>query len=239
MEAGTDRVEEFERRDYLSTYANTYLREEVQAEQLVRKMQPFRLFLEVAAQVSGDIVNYSKVARDIGSDPVSVQNYFEILKDTHLAFELPPFHESVRKRQRKNPKFYLFDLGVAASLRRELTLPMVPGNWAYGRAFEAFIIAEFVRHNHYRRLDWKFSYLRTKDNAEIDLVVDRPGQKRALVEIKSTDRVTRDDIKVFSSLAQDISNSEHFCLSRDRTPQLVENVRCLHWKRGLTEIGLC
>ncbi len=231
-------LEEKERNDYLRTYVNTYLREEIQAEQLVRKMAPFRSFLEIAAQSSGQIISYSKIARDIGSDPVSVQNYFEILKDTHIAFELPPFHESVRKRQRKNPKIFLFDLGVATALRQELSLPVIPGNWAYGNAFEAFIIAEIHRLNHYFRRDWRLSYLRTKDDVEIDLIVERPGVKRALIEIKATDQIQKDDIRGLISVGRDIANAELFCLSRDSRSQIMEGVACLPWQKGFLEIGL-
>ncbi len=66
----------------ISMRIRTYLREEILAEQIIRKASPFRAFLEVAAQCNGTILSYSKIARDIQSDPVSVQNYFHILEDT-------------------------------------------------------------------------------------------------------------------------------------------------------------
>jgi predicted AAA+ superfamily ATPase len=79
-------VSEEERQDYLRTYANTYIKEEIQAEQLVRKLAPFRAFLDVAADASAQIVNYSKMARAVRSDPVSIKSYFDILDKLSARF---------------------------------------------------------------------------------------------------------------------------------------------------------
>lgn len=71
-----------------------------------------RRFLEIAAQMNGDIVNYANIAADAGADVKTVQSYYEILQDTLVGVLLEPFHRSLRKRPRKNPKFYYFDSGV-------------------------------------------------------------------------------------------------------------------------------
>lgn len=227
-----------QRADYLRSYADNYLKEEIVAEQLVRKVQPFRAFLEVAAQCSGTIVNYSKIARDISSDPVSVQSYFEILEDTLLGFQLKPFHLSVRKRQRKNPKFYLFDLGVQHALSRRLTVPVTPQTSEYGRAFEQFLITEIHRLNIYLKKDWALSYLRTKDDAEIDLILDRPGMPPALVEIKSSRQVDESAVATVARFQRDMKKSEAFCLSLDPVAKKINGVSCLPWRKGLGELGL-
>lgn len=227
-----------DRGDYLRTYALTYLKEEIQAEQIVRKIAPFRAFLEVAAQSSGQILNYSKIARDISSDPVTVQSYFEILEDTLLGFPLKPFHRSIRKRQRTQPKFYLFDLGVQRALTRTLTVPLVPKSSAYGEAFEHFLITEIHRLNQYLKKDWELSYLRTKDDAEIDLILDRPGMPHALVEIKSTRNLDEVSLSSLARLAKDFKNSEAFCFSQDPIAKQVNGIACLPWRDGLEAIGL-
>jgi uncharacterized protein len=227
-----------DRADYLRSYVNTYLKEEIQAEQIVRKIAPFRAFLEVAAQCTGKILNYSKIARDISSDPVSVQSYFEILEDTLLGFQLKPFDQSIRKRQRKNPKFYLFDLGVQRALCRLLSVPVAPQTYGYGNAFEQFIITEIFRLNSYLKKDWEFSYLRTKDDAEIDLIIERPGLPHALVEIKSTRRLDESSLGTMASLSKDLPYSQSFCLSLDPLPRKVRGVSCLPWRTGLEELGL-
>lgn len=227
-----------DKRDFLRTYTHTYLKEEITEEQVVRRLDPFRRFLVVAAQMSGQIVNFSKIAREVGTSPPTVQTYFEILEDTLVGFLLEPFYESVRKRQRDNPKFYFFDTGVQRALNRTLTVELKPQTYAFGHAFEHFVVNEINRLQSYAKKDFRLSYLRTKDGVEIDLIIERPGLKRALVEIKSTERVTEDDVRALQRLGNDIANSEAFCLSLDPTPQKIGQVRCLPWQRGLEEIGL-
>ena len=97
---------------YLESYIHTYLKEEILVEQLVRKIKPFKGFLEIAAQCNGQIVNYSKIARILGVDYTTVQTYFDILVDTYLGFYLKSFNRSIRKQQNHAPKFFLFDTGI-------------------------------------------------------------------------------------------------------------------------------
>ena len=105
---------------YLRSYVNTYLKEEIAEEQIVRKLEPFRKFLQVAAQASGTILNYSAIARDVGVSDQTVRTYFDILEETLLGFHLPPFGRSIRKAQGKSHKFYLFDSGVIRALKRTI-----------------------------------------------------------------------------------------------------------------------
>lgn len=227
-----------DKRDFLRTYAHTYLKEEITAEQVVRRLDPFRRFLVVAAQMSGQIINYSKIAREVGASTPTVQTYFQILDDTLVGFLLEPFHESIRKRQLGNPKFYFFDSGVQRALNNTLTVELKPQTYAFGAAFEHFVINEINRLQSYAKKDYRFSYLRTKDGVEIDLIIERPGLKRALVEIKSTARVAEDDVRALQQLGNDVPNSEAFCLSLDPTPKKIGAVACFPWLAGLEELGL-
>jgi predicted AAA+ superfamily ATPase len=227
-----------EKASFLRAYALTYLKEEIWGEHIVRKLDPFRKFIEIAAQCNGEIINYANIARDVGADIKTVQSYFEILEDTLLGFTLEPFHQSVRKRQRQSPKFYLFDTGVRRALDRTLTIELKPGTYAYGKAFEHLVIAEAIRLNEYRQKDFRFSYLRTKDDAEIDLVVERPGTSTALVEIKSAQRVDDRDARSLERFASDIPKSEAFILSTDPKAKRIGKVKAFPWQQGLKEIGL-
>jgi uncharacterized protein len=223
---------------YLQSYVTTYLKEEIAEEQVVRKLDPFRRFLQVAAQTSGQIINYTNVARDTGVAVKTIQSYFQILEDTLVGFLLPPFHESIRKRQLGNPKFYLFDEGVRRALNRTLTVELVAATSAFGVAFEHFVINEVYKRNHYLQKDYELSYLKTYDDAEIDLIVERPGLPRALIEIKSKDQVDERDIRHLQGLGSSMPKSELFCLSRDPHPKKIGSVSCLPWQQGLREIGL-
>ncbi|HCU23477.1 MAG TPA: ATPase, partial [Deltaproteobacteria bacterium] len=101
---------------FLKAYGETYLKEEIITEQIVRNLPPFRRFLDVAAQMNTEVINYSNIAKDIHSDPKTVSGYYDILEDTLLGFRLHAYHRSIRQRQKKAAKFYLFDTGVARTL---------------------------------------------------------------------------------------------------------------------------
>lgn len=223
---------------YLEAYSRTYLKEEVWNEQIIRKLEPFNLFLEVAAQMNGKVLNFSKMARDIGVDTKTVQSYFQILEDTHLGNLLPPYHRSLRKRQLTNPKFYFFDPGVKRALERTLTVPMLPQTYAFGEAFEHFVFLEMQRFNEYTKRDYRFSYLQTHDGAEIDFVIERPGKPVALVEVKSATRVDPAMVKHLERFSHEFPACEAFLLSLDSLPQTIGSVRALPWQQGLEALGL-
>jgi predicted AAA+ superfamily ATPase len=227
-----------ERHAFLRAYALTYLKEEIWAEHLVRVLDPFRRFLEISAQANGEVVNYTNIARDVGADVKTVQSYFQIMEESLVGFLLEPFHRSVRKRQTHAPKFYLFDPGVRRALTRTLTVDLRPGTYDYGRAFEHFVVVEALRRSAYRLNDYAFSYLRTKDGAEVDLVIERPGKAPALLEIKSADHVDERDTRGLEPFLRDMPGAEGFCLSRDPVPKMIGSVRALPWNEGLRELGL-
>ena len=221
-------------RQYLRSYVRTYLREEIQIEQIVRNVEPFRSFLEVAAQVSGKIINYSKISDDLGVDDKTVKAYFQILEDTLIGFRLPAFHRSVRKRQRSQSKFFLFDLGVKRALQNLLTVPVEPQTFEYGSAFEHFLILESHRLNEYHQKDFNLSYLRTKDDAEIDLVIERPGQKDLLVENKSYTRINPKHVNPLKKFKDDWDReAEAQIWSNDPRPKVINDVQCLPWQEAL------
>lgn len=227
-----------DRTEFLRSYALTYLKEEIQAEQIVRRLEPFRRFLQVAAQTNGEIVNATNIGRDVGADTKTVQSYFQILEDTLLGFLLESHHRSLRKQQRQAPKFFLFDPGIKRALDGTINQDLTPGTYGYGKAFEHFIILEALRLDSYGRRDFRFSYLRTKDGAEIDLIVERPGLPAVLIEIKSSDRVDDRDTRALERFLPDFPKAEAFCLSRDTRGKKIGRVSALPWNEGLKEIGL-
>ena len=224
-------------REYLTAYVGTYLQKEIQEEQWVRNIAPFRKFLSVAAQMNGKIVNKASLAREVGVDDVTVANYFEILEDTLLGFLLPSYHRSVRKAQRQSPKFFFFDPGVKRALDRTLSISMEPQTYAWGDAFEHWVILEFKKNISYCRLDWELSYLKTKEDVEIDLIVTRPGDKTLLVEIKSKDKVNESDAKSLETLGKDLDpRATRWLLSNDDLEQTFGGTRALHWRKALEEL---
>lgn len=226
---------DLERQEFLNAYAHTYLKEEIVAEQVVRKLDPFRKFLEVAAQCNGKIINYSNIARNVGVDDKTIKSYYGILEDTLIGFLLEPYQGSFRKRLSQKPKFYFFDPGVSRALAGLATISLAPKTNAYGNAFEHFVILECMKLSSYHRKDLRFSYLRTPGGVEIDLVVERPGKPLLCIEIKSNNNVTLDNISSFKQLTSEIPNCEAVVFSQDKYAKKIDHVLVLPWQQGIEE----
>jgi len=225
-----------EKREYLRAYVSTYLRQEIKEEQIVRQIDPFLRFLEVAAQQNAKILNASKIGRDSLCDSKAVLRYFEILQDTLMGFYLEPFHTSVRKIQSAKAKFYFFDLGVKRALEGSLDTLVTPGTYAFGEAFEHFIILECVRLRDYARSDDRFYYLRTKDDVEIDLLIQRSPRELWAVEIKSSDRVDPVDISKREKLVKDLKVKRFIVVSRETRARREGSADILPWAQFLDEL---
>lgn len=233
----TEYSAEKERIAFLKSYVDTYLKEEILIEQLIRNLPPFRRFLEIAAANDTEIINYSNIARDVKSDPKNIANYYSILEDTLLGFFLEPFHTSIRKRQRQSPKFYWFDTGVRRALMGTIDYPVTKSSFEYGSLFESFIVNEIFRLLTYAEKSFKLSYIRVDDKEEIDLIIERPRMPTYLVEIKSAGFINENHVGSISRYHKDIKNSVPLLLSNDHVAKKINGVTCLHWKDGIREIG--
>jgi len=125
-----------DRREALESYVQMYLKEEIQAESLVRNLPGFARFLPVAAVFHGQVLSVAGLARDAGVARTTVDGYLGILADTHLAWLLPAFEARLRVKERRHPKLYWTDSGIVRGVRREFHPPTVSER---GPLFEGWI----------------------------------------------------------------------------------------------------
>lgn len=228
--------DDLSKRRFLKAYAHTYLKEEVWGEQLVRKIEPFRRFLQVAAQSHGQELNYSKISRDVGVDANTVKNYYSILEDTLLGYYLPAFNGSVRKQLKLTSKFFLFDTGLKRALEGSLDVSISHGSFEYGNLFESFIISELKRNIAYREIEIDFSYLATDGGAEIDLLLSQGGKVRFIIEIKSATSYKTEFIKHLKDFKKDFRGARAYVLY-DGTDDLIDqDIIITPWRDGIKKI---
>lgn len=226
-----------ERALYLESYVETYLQQEIVAEQVIRNLPPFRRFLSVAAQSNGSVLNYASIARDCQTDDSNVKNYFQILEDTLLGFMLPAFHQSVRKQQRSSPKFFFIDSGIQRGITGHLRAPLRAGTYEWGRLFEAFIVTQIRAGLEYQRSRAQLSYLLTKGGAEIDLIVERNGEPTWCIDIKSGSILHPGELDNLKKLSSDIPGARPVCLYTGEEPRRFEEVEVLPYRAGMRELG--
>ena len=120
-----------------------------------------------------------------------------------------------------------------------MTLEIQPQSYEFGDAFETWIIQECFRYNEYYKKDFRFSYLRTQNNVEIDLIIERPGKEDLLVEIKSATKIGKDDIRSLVGVAKDWDQPCKVQLwSQDKKFKNIEGVVCLYWQTALKDLFL-
>ncbi|MGB0680151.1 MAG: ATP-binding protein, partial [Polyangiales bacterium] len=181
----------------LRAYVGTYLREEIQAEGAVRALDAFSRFLDVAGLCQGQQLNYSKLGSDCGVSAKTIREYFQILEDTLLGYRIHPLQQLGKRKAVQAPKFYLFDLGVARALRRDLCPSLSPE--AQGLALEHLVFVELRAYLDYRRLDVPLTFYRTRTGQEVDFIV---GNKLA-IEVKRGSHITRRDSRGLRALRDD------------------------------------
>ena len=206
-------------RNRMRAYIDLYVKEEIIEEALVQNVDEFIRFMEVAAIMDGEILNYENVASDCGVSANTVKAYYKILFDTLLGFEVPAYRKVIKRKLYKSPRFYYFDIGIANHLTKRYQL--APKTPEYGHAFEHLIIQEIVAYLAYTNSDEELSYWHTYENIEVDAII---GDARVAIEIKSTDHVDHGDKKGIMEFAKEHPNAKQILVSRDRISRRSGNV---------------
>lgn len=196
----------------LRAYVGTYLKEEIRAEGLVRSLENFSRFLEVAGLSSGEQTNFTSVANDAGIPARTVREHYQILYDTLVGHELPAYQHTTSRKPVATAKFYLFDIGVANVLKR--VEKHLPGSASFGQALEHQVFLELRAYLDYRRRDVPLTYWRSRSQFEVDFIL---GDDVA-VEVKAKTSVSDRDMKGLRAFREEVTLKRAMvvCLERHR-----------------------
>lgn len=211
-------------RETLRGYVGLYLREEVQQEGLVRRIDYFSRFLEAISFSHGALLNLSEVARECQVSRKTVEGYLEILEDLLLAFRLPIFAKRAQRQLAAHPKFYFFDAGVFQSLRPRglLDSPSEVG----GQALEGLVAQHLRAWTDLSRESNQLYYWRTRAGNEVDFVVYGESGFWAL-EVKSGATVQPKDLSGLRSFGVDYPEASLILLHGGRDRYLRDQILCL------------
>lgn len=171
--------------DLLEAYVETYLTQEIRAEALVRSLESFSRFLEVAALANAQVTSVASLARDSAVARPTVQGYFEVLNDTLLGAWLPAWRPRAKVKETAHPKFYLFDCGVARALAHRLREPIEAAE--RGALLETLVLNELRAQIAYSGCGGELSYYRTPSGTEVDFIWTR-GRSNLGIEVKASER---------------------------------------------------
>lgn len=213
----------------LRAYVQDYLKEEVFNEGLTRNIPAFSRFFDAMAYSTGEIVNYSNIARDCGVNSKTVREYYQILVDTLLGRFVEPFK---RRQDRsviiKAPKFYLFDVGVSGAIAKRIIVE--ERGEAFGKAFEEFILMEIAAYRGYRELDFPINFWRTKTGLEVDFVL---GAGEVALEVKGATRVDSSDMHGSIAFLKEYKPKKSIIVCNENEPRVVNGIVVMPWKHFL------
>lgn len=207
----------------LSAYAELYLREEVQAEALVRDVAGFARFLEAISFSHGALINLASVARECQVSRKTTVSYFEILHDLLLCFSVPVFTKRAQRQLVAHEKFYFFDTGVFRSLRPRG--PLDSTEEIEGSALEGIVAQHLRAYLDYRRLDEKLFYWRTKSGSEIDFIVY--GQSFVAIEVKRSSILHSKDVRALREFRIDYPEAKVALLHMGQERLKIQEVDCI------------
>ena len=199
---------------FFASYVKTYLERDVRKLSAVQDLNDFRRFMVAVAARTGQMVNYSNIADEIGKDQTTVKAWMSILEASGIVYLLEPYTPSVLKRAIKTPKVYFRDTGLAAYLTRWLTPETLANGAMSGAFFETFVISEILKSYSNRGIDYRYcvTYYRGRDKkkvkengeavdaeSEIDLIIEQDGILYP-IEVKQSAKVTSDETSAFQVL---------------------------------------
>ena len=209
--------------DFYQDYVRTYIERDVYRITKIRDYPTFYRFLVAVAARTGNILDYSNIANDVGISNDTVKLWIGILQKTDIVFLLQPYFNSHLNRAIKSPKIYFRDTGLAAFLLSWLTPETLSSGAMAGQFFETFVVNEILKTYINAGKDYSkyVYYYRGKDKekrkkvdsegnvsteyeeAEIDLIIEENGVLYP-IEIKKGTNPTSNDASAFTVLDKDL-----------------------------------
>ena len=214
----------------LDAYVNTYLKEEILAEGLIRRLPPFSRFLKTIALANSEMINFTKLANDCQVPPSTVTEYVGLLEDTLVGFLLPAWTESKKRKAIKTGKFYFFDPGITHMLAGTEALDR--NSNLYGKSFEQFICMELRAYLSYRRKKLPLTYWRSKSGHEVDFLIGT----RTAIEVKASRKIGRNDFKGLNYLKEEGVFHNLILVSQDPVSTLTDSILTVPWQKFLSDL---
>ena len=220
---------------WCSSYVTTYLERDVRNLAAIGDLNQFERFLVACATRTGQILNISEIARDIGISVPTAKRWLSLLEAGYQIYLLYPYYRNIGKRIVKSPKLYFNDPALCSYLLGINDTKTLVGSPSFGHLFETMVISDFLK----RFLNFgkkpSMYYLRSRDGLEIDLLIEQGG-KLHLFEIKSAMTITSKHAahlgRMKGELGKRVETAAIISCSEDNF-QVKRNIANYGWKNVL------
>ena len=192
-------IENYDRDEFYSGYVSTYLQRDVRDLTQVADELDFFRFMTACAARTGDIVNFTDLAKDVGISSPTAKKWLSVLVSGGIVALVQPYFNNVLKRAVKSPKMYFMDTGLAVYLTRWDSPKSLEASVMSGRIFETYIISEIIKSYNNAGKQPPIYYYRDTDGKEIDLILEYNGTVYP-VEIKKSGNPGKSAVKNFAVL---------------------------------------
>ncbi len=210
--------------EVLETYVSLYLEEEVQAEGIVRRIEPFARFLEIVSFSHGSTLNVSNIARECGVKRTTASSWISILEDLLLSYQIPVFTRRAKRQLTSHTKFYLFDAGVFQALRPRSVMDQVTE--IHEAALEGLVAQHLRAWVDYTEEKHQLFFWRTKSGVEVDFILFGPLGFWA-IEVKNSQHINPGDLRSLSNFCEDYPEAKPILLYRGKEKLLKKEILCI------------
>lgn len=184
--------------DYVALILDRDVRDIANIDQLDRLPR----LLDVLAEHAGQLVNHSSFGAALGLSSVTAQKYVAILERLFLIRTLAPWSNNRLSRLIKTPKLHFLDTGLLASLREDVSEALRENRTRYGALLESFVVSELLKLASWSDRRFSFSHYRTKDQDEVDVVIEDRRGRIVGIEVKASATVKTEDFRGLRQLQE-------------------------------------
>lgn len=215
----------------LKDYAGIYLREEIQSSAFVRKIENYSRFLEFSAHSSGHLLNYESLANDAFIPARTIKDYYQLLEETLIGYNLKPFRKKGSRKEVSTSKFYFFDMGVLNAFVKRKALE--EKTTEFGELFEHFIFLELKAFQLLTRADWELEFWRTQRRDEVDFIL---GKGEVIIEVKATSTFKPEFLIGLKKFNIEQKSKRMILVCQAKEKKIIEGVEIYPWQDFLDEL---
>jgi predicted AAA+ superfamily ATPase len=222
--------QQIEPADFYPYYFETYVQRDVRQILNIRDLNQFTNFVRLCAGRTGQLLDYSSLAKDTGISVNTAKGWISLLEASYIICLLHPYYKNFSKRIIKSPKLYFTDTGLASWLLNIRAPVQLETHYLKGSLFENFIVMELYKQRIHSAKTPNLWFFRDNNRNEIDCISE--DTKLALIEIKSS-RTFREDslkgIKFINNLVTDQPVEKMIISGGDESFQF-KDYKVVSWK---------
>jgi predicted AAA+ superfamily ATPase len=221
------RDREVEPRLFYSSYVATYLERDVRLALRVGSLRDFERFLRACALRSGQLLNLTELARDVGIAGTTARDWLSVLEASGQVALLEPYFNNATRRLIKTPKLYFRDSGLLCFLLGVESPAALASSPLSGAVWETFVLGQILRARTATGSAGQVFFWRDAHGVEVDFLIEQNARVR-LIEAKWAETLTDPralkPLLTVRDLFGDRAAPEHWIASRTPHPHAFPGV---------------